>query len=320
MRSLPLVGIIRMKETSDQKEKLNGAASNNISQSLNNNISMPQNTANIPAYPPHSHMFYYQPFRPNGPINPTGMYSHPPQPYGYINPFQQPIPIPVQMPYQPIYPGYAPMPLAPAPFTPQNIQTQNKPIIQSYQNQRPFSQVKNTPVIPKKTSHNTNPNSNQLNLKITSYNLDDPEELEKWKSERRKKFPTTVKKEEANKTEELTASETKSTEAKNLFCSEEEGAFSENENLDTEDSSCKDQFQPSSSNLKRKRSCKYFARGKCTKGDSCSFDHFSPTKNKRPNTSNASTSRPTIFENLIKIEEKQLMIKFYECIKLIIQK
>ena len=245
--------------------------------------------------------FYYQPFRPHtGHVNPTGMYStlqpHV-QTYGY---YHHPMPVPMPFHMNPQRPfnsatGYPPSPVpvpAPAPVTilPKGATLQNN------KTEKPESQKPAQPHthVQVKKQAQTDGNISPL---VSSYNLDDPEELEKWKAERRKKFPSGRK---------------ESLETAQVDESKEEGALSEsdNENINNVPQ-------------KRKKTCKYFARGKCTRGDSCQFEHsISPSKPKRPNTTGTApiSSRPTIFENLLKIEEKDSMIKFYECIKLILQK
>ena len=302
----PVGRLQKMKEAAE-KEKTN-LSNNNIAStaytSNNNNnaprIPAPVSSGNtqIPMYPSQPHMFYYQPFRPQvGGINPPSIY--PLHPYGYINPYQQqPVPMPMQMNPQPHYSSVPVYPVFP-PVLPVTTPTEQKPPIPQNsqfktQPQKPHSQ-------PKKPMNTSNSQSHaNISSVVSTYNLDDPEELEKWKAERRKKFPSGKKEAEASSPVET----------------KEEGALSEFED------SVEEPKTGQSAALKRKRTCKYFARGKCTKGDSCQFEHISISvpKSKRSNTTTSGTSRPTIFENLLKIEEKETMIKFYECIKLIIQK
>lgn len=295
-----------MKEAGE-KERTNlsnntGASASNISNSnINTQTSASNYNMQIPVYPSYPpQMFYYQPFRPQGcPMNPIGIYPPPPQPYGYMNmnPYQQSMamPIPIQRP--PHYPIAFPTehsapvhPVAARPAAQKAVNIQSTAAVRPPKPQNQPPKTKKPQITPQTTA-------------VSSYNLDDPEELEKWKAERRKKFPSAKKEVEASNP----------VETKEKVESKEDGAFSETD--ETEEN-----VAPS---LKRKRTCKYFTRGKCTKGDSCPFDHVSaPQKSKLPNTTttSSSTSRPTIFENLLKIEEKGNMIKFYECIKLIIKK
>ena len=139
---------------------------------------------------------------------------------------------------------------------------------------------------------------------FSGYNLDDPEELEKWKAERRKRFPGVVKKEDDESAVESTEVGKKD--------EQEEGALLE-ETLPE----CEIKEDVMTVTQKSKRICKYFSRGKCNKGDSCQFEHIK--KVKRESVFKKIGGRSTIFENLLKIEEKESMIKFYECIKLILR-
>lgn len=244
-----------------------------------------------PVAVPPPYPYYYQPFRPQ---------MAPPQGY------------PPQMMFYPqMYPPAA---------VPMNMQQNinrppSVPIAAVTKNTKPH--VTNTP----KPTTNTQPRKKTIpppkpsTILSIPYNLDDPEELEKWKAERRKKFPT-GKKEHVEKEEETIkdqSSESKPVDQNDL--EEEEGA------IIGDDPQIHEQKAQIDGN-KRKRQCKFFSRGHCSKGDSCPFEH-SPTSTtaKRPKKSKneaEGTSRSTIFENLLKIEEKESMIKFYECIKLIL--
>lgn len=266
-------------------------------------------------------MYYYQPFRPPVGYNPypqgypnyQGGYNHPVYPQMYM---------PHISPFSPVH-------------TP--ISGQNRPAMK-YDNQQrpstqakpPYHQVKSLhpqvrPQRPNPVHQTTAKNLNksiEIKTLIPNYNLDDPEELEKWKAERRKRFPSSKEAVREVKEEIKIASDV-STEEKKIVCdsnmnaSDEEGALIEENKEVVVDL-----------NKKKKRFCKYFSRGKCNKGDSCSFEHSKenqPAKrsksgfgDKDSNLSSSSASKPTIFENLLKIQEKETMIKFHECIKIIV--
>lgn len=243
-----------------------------------------------PVAVPPPYPYYYQPFRPQ---------MAPPQGY------------PPQMMFYPqMYPPAAvPMNMQ------QNINMPPSGPSVPVTNTKPH--VTNTP----KPTTNTQPRKKTIpppkpsTILSIPYNLDDPEELEKWKAERRKKFPT-GKKEHVEKEEETIkdqSSESKPVDQNDL--EEEESAIIGDDPQIHEQKAQIDGNKP-------KRQCKFFSRGHCSKGDSCPFEH-SPTTTtaKRPKKSKnkaEGTSRSTIFENLLKIEEKESMIKFYECIKLIL--
>lgn len=317
-----------MSSWEKKDDKTQQSASNN-DQSVNNNNTPNTFNVNTAPVPP---MYYYQPFRPQ--VNP--MMGYPPGNMGYggypgiqgygvpnthrfvppsgQNYFQGHVPYtpaPMNMGY--MHTGYptAPQPLQassqrpqnqyPKPQQIQNPNTNSQPVQNQRLPQQQHQQVKKPVQNQKKPQNIPAPQASSV---VGGYNLDDPEELEKWKAERRKKFPS-AKKEVEKKETPMELTETKST-------NDEEGELSSESENDKEDTDI-----PISQ--KRRRICKYFARGKCNKGDSCQFEHVAKAKKAKTESSSA-TSRPTIFENLLKIEEKQSMLKFYECIKLIIQK
>lgn len=128
---------------------------------------------------------------------------------------------------------------------------------------------------------------------LTSPNLDDPEELERWKAERRKRFPGRAKEVEEEKKPQ--PQEVKEEDAKSAQDDLEEGETTEEPGKRI-----------------KKRPCKYFAAGKCRNGDACSFSHVQ--KSKAFPTSSVQTGQ-TVFENLQAKQEREDLLKFYECLK-----
>lgn len=257
-------------------------------------------------------MYFYQPFTPT--FAPPRGYT--PQGYPAFS-FPTGYPLhPYPVPYPQMY-----MSPHPAMNTPvMNNSMANAPVMNNNRVNVPVSVTQPTsirpnnsrpqaPVRPQATA-NTVPSSTKntepkIAFPVQNYNLDDPEELEKWKAERRKRFPSATK--------EKSVDETASPDVKDPVCDEEEeeeGALCEEKEVHVIN--------------KRKRICKYFSRGKCNKGDSCVFEHSKEQqqpvakRNKQVEECTKVNSRPTIFENLLKIEEKERMLKFYECIKLIL--
>ena len=177
----------------------------------------------------------------------------------------------------------------------------------------------------------------QISNLVSSYNLDDPEELEKWKAERRKKFPKIEKDSSEFNTKE--AEVNVQLISKSSFDVEEEGALNQEEinnsnddnnydntnsnNIDNDDNNNNiiidnNIYNNIDDNVRlktKKRFCKYFAKGKCNKGDYCPFEHVNSPK---PLKTTFSNNRPTVFENLLKIEENESMLRFYECIKYLV--
>ena len=321
-----------MSSWEKKEDKVQKIVSN--SDDTNKNIfNTPNNTAPLTTAPVPPPMYYYQPFRP--PVNPMMGYPIgspgyggyiPPNIPGYASQTGQGYAPTNLSAYAPGYPPFAPVPMNMGYMqSPNNYinnyqvpQTQYIPLNKSQnisqrpqipnhqpaQNRKSLQQPVKKPVQPtahiqKKTQNITTP---PISSAISSYNLDDPEELEKWKAERRKKFPSAKKEDEKTETVDI-ISVTKELD------SDEEGEV----DIDTEDKEVV-------VSQKRKKICRYFSRGKCNKGDSCQFEHVAKTK--KPKCENASKNnggKSTIFENLIKIEEKESMIKFYECIKLLIR-
>ena len=274
----------------------------------------PYPVPNMSSVPPpvFPQMFYYQPFRPPAPHPFMAQYPQ--------NLYPQMYPVPM---YQTAAASVPHMNHHTAPSKPQNetvvgLKSQNQTV-----------QVKtNTNILQPKSnqpkSFNSTPRPRRQPQSNISYNLDDPEELEKWKAERRKKFPGSKKEAESDIKKELDAEEDKEATAESVTIeienvsacnqSDEEGALM----IDEEDSI--KLLVPEKK--QRKRTCKFFARGHCSKGDSCPFEHTINTSRntgKKVKIDKSDTSRPTVFENLLKIEEKEMMIKFYECIKSILK-
>jgi hypothetical protein len=165
---------------------------------------------------------------------------------------------------------------------------------------------------PPRFSPQKRPNMHQVKVQqkpqtlppTTSFNLDDPEELEKWKAERRKKFP---KKTESPSSESVVAVSLKEEKTVELITEVEE-----EEEEDGALEKVPEKCQPS------QRFCKYFSRGKCNKGDACPFQHTKPEKKAKLGVLNLISGKNTVFENLLKIEERDSLLKFHECIKLIL--
>ena len=136
--------------------------------------------------------------------------------------------------------------------------------------------------------------------------LDNPEELERWKAERRKKFPRateseprTTAVESSNNTVEADAGNDIVPYADSIANavssdSEEDGAISED---------------LAAAPTQSKRTCKYFARGKCRNGDQCLFLHSAVSKPQR---------KGTLFERLVADEEAKDLLRFYDFIKSIV--
>lgn len=202
-----------------------------------------------------------------------------------------------------------------SPFLASQPTKPNHTIIPPSLNQQPIIKTSQMSTIaspaPPRFSPQKRPNTHQVKVQqkpqtpapATSFNLDDPEELEKWKAERRKKFP---KKTESPSSESLVAVSLKEEEAAELITEveeeEEDGALEK----------VPEKCQPS------KRFCKYFSRGKCNKGDACPFQHTKPEKKAKLGVFNLISGKNTVFENLLKIEERDSLLKFHECIKLIL--
>lgn len=320
-----------MSSWEKKEDKVQQSVSNSDN-AVNNILNAPNNTAALPTAPFPPSMYYYQPFRP--PVNPMmgfplgspgyGGYM-PPNIVGYASPNgvgYSPINTPAYLPgYSPFETvsmnmGYNQMPnnysnsyqvpqtqqipLNLAQNISQKLRTQNQ---QPVRNQKPLQQPVKKSVQPmaqqSQKKHHIIPVP-PISSEIANYNLDDPEELEKWKAERRKKFPV------AKKDDEKTADIVNITKE---FDDNEEGEVE----INIEDKNVV-------ISQKRKKFCRYFSRGKCNKGDSCQFEHVAKAKKpKSENVSKNEGSRSTIFENLMRNEEKESMIKFYECIKLLIR-
>ncbi len=264
-------------------------------------------------YPPPQ-MYYYQPFRPQVPPGYQGY--QPPMPmqmHTQMPMFYPPIPYPTANAQIQV----TPMPPVPAPKASNTVnQAQVK---------KPSSTSISAPL--SKNKANSRPNvtnaSRSAPFANIPYNLDDPEELEKWKAERRKKFPSAKKESsEDSKDEKEPIKSVHDTPSVNEDVSDEEGAIVEESDM-TEESS--------NNTGKRKRTCRFFSRGHCSKGDSCPFEHIasalkgntnksSNNKKKKTKVEPTRSNRSTIFENLLEIEKKDSMMKFYECIKLILMK
>jgi hypothetical protein len=133
----------------------------------------------------------------------------------------------------------------------------------------------------------------QLQKRNASLHLEDLEELEKWKAERRKRFPS-----RSNSTEP--AKEEKPTNTEDA----EEGELAESEKC------AETEGVPDARVSKKpvkKRPCKYFAAGTCKNGDSCAFAH-----------EKAAPSGQTVFEKLKGTQEREDLLKFYSILKIIV--
>lgn len=294
--------------TSQNKSNILPTYSTSTQTSLPNMPIYPSSVAPQSFYPPmHPQMFYYQPFRP--PVGPSygSMGYNIPVGHGHIS-----------QPYYPMYPTPSAaflQPTAPVPVpvaaslssTPRPSDVPSK----SQNHPKPVLKAQSKPAPAKNPNPAARP-QNSLFSSISSYNLDDPEELEKWKAERRKKFPSGKKGAEVAESVQVSN--------QNGILSDEEGAILEGDKNEHDDEEAK--IHASNNAVKkRKRICKYFSRGKCSKADACPFEHDNTKKQRTdppPPGNTQSTSRRTIFEKLMKIEEKELMIKFYGCIKTIV--
>lgn len=183
-------------------------------------------------------------------------------------------------------------------------------------------QLKRPAPVPEPTTKKFSAHQQISNL-VFSYNLDDPEELEKWKAERRKKFPK--KEKEMEKEVEMNLLNSAKLIPNSSF-DIEEGALDDdiNDNININNNNVGDNDTSSTAvngNVilkNKKRFCKYFAKGKCNKGENCPFEHSQSSNSHKTTTTTLSNNRPTIFENLLKIEENESMLRFYECIKHIV--
>ena len=214
-------------------------------------------------------------------------YSHPVYPYAYpfgwtymhpVNPLN-PAPMP---PMNPMYGMYFPTSAS-------AVQSASSFVAPSVASTAPTHTSNNEPKTKEPvvavTSAQTTPV--QPN-KRSAFNLDDPEDLEKWKAERRKRFPSASK----PKIEE-TADE-----------AAEEGEVCDVEEEDEASHPIKP--APKKKPVK-KQTCKYFASGMCKNGDACTFAH-----------DKASSSGQTVFETLQRKQEREDLLKFYNILKVIV--
>lgn len=181
----------------------------------------------------------------------------------------------------PMYGMYNPYPYAPVPVVPVStvqVATQVEP--------------KEAPKDIKETAPIARAETNTPQKRAIALNLDDPEELERWKAERRKRFPGRAKEAEEQKKPE---SEENKEETKFAPDDLEEGETAEEPEKQI-----------------KKRPCKYFAAGKCRNGDACSFSHVQKPKGLPAVPVQAGQ---TVFENLQAKQEREDLLKFYECLK-----
>jgi len=139
-------------------------------------------------------------------------------------------------------------------------------------------------------------------------NLDDPEELERWKMERRKKFPRAVEhNKEAENAVESADTEASGKQSKDRINSVD-GVIPSWDGSD-EEGALPDDLDSITKSSATKRPCKYFARGKCRNGDKCTFLHAFSKKQRKE----------TLFERLVAEEDNNDMLKFYSFIKSLVK-
>jgi hypothetical protein len=186
------------------------------------------------------------------------------------------------------------------------------------------------PVLPSKsTIGSANASSRQLP------DLSNAEELEKWKAQRRLKFPRLAANEnekDALKKESKDEPESKIPTGNEVQCtgrleaqeetfgsavinpkSPDQDAEPDSESEDEEgallESPSENSTNPTARPISsaRRRICKYFARGQCRRGTACTFEHDA----KSP------TGGTTLFERLVEQEDEKRLLRFFECIKAI---
>lgn len=145
-------------------------------------------------------------------------------------------------------------------------------------------------------------------------NLDDPEELERWKAERRKRFPTrsNLANPETEPTKQPEPPKVKEGQEGVAAIDTTNGGESEEGELSSEDGQQDNSGFDAPASPKTKRNCKYFAAGKCRNGDSCQFLHVKTV----PST--AVTTGQTVFETLRMKQEREDLLQFYNCLKIIV--
>ncbi len=231
-----------------------------------NHSSNQQNNIQSAAFPqpgyPYAYPYGWSYMHPVNPLNPAAM-----------NPI-----------VNPMYGMYFPYPVA-----------QPAPIAKPSEFQPPIMLEAKSPPPVEKQELSVSPTAE----KRAAFNLDDPEEYEKWKAERRKRFPS-----RGNSVEPVDKPEP---EAKRET---EEGELSDSSS-DSKERKRGAKLATSKitqSSQVKKQTCKYSAAGKCKNGDTCAFAHDKTTTSKGQ----------TVFETLQSKQEREDLLKFYQILKIIV--
>ncbi|ORX86563.1 hypothetical protein K493DRAFT_360119 [Basidiobolus meristosporus CBS 931.73] len=194
------------------------------------------------------------------------------------------------------------------------------------------------------------PNSKgDLGYKPLAISLDTPEEIAKWIEQRKKRYPTdenirqkqleeqnkrergepvATKNKRPNQVDKQPRKKAKSEDAEqtndplNLIAdygNSDEGESS-NEDMDPEKDAISSKTNPTSTNSKSTRKCKYFLRGKCRHGDKCKFQHIKPEPKKpQDKQTNSFRKRPGLLKMLLNSEIEREQSYILQALRFIVQ-